>query len=223
MSSTSRLFRSEIVRILALHLELELGQIRLNRIVPPHAPLVHQHPDERRGERLRRRGDEERRIRRDGRLLLDVRNAESSSEDHFFAAHDREHYTRHVQIDAEAIDLRRQAVEPLRERGSGLLWRDDGLRECIPGQPKKAETQQQQGRNRAHGHVDRHELQALSGVFATVSSAARGFSYTAAWKKNTRQASPLNASCWPAIRALSRLAPPQRGSYGHSHGNAETL
>ena len=33
-----------------------------------------------------------------------------------------------MQVDAVAIDLRRQAVEPLRERGSRLLWRDDGLR-----------------------------------------------------------------------------------------------
>ena len=32
--------------------------------------------------------------------------------------------------------------------------------------------------SRAHGHVDRHELQILSGFFATVSSAARVFSYT---------------------------------------------
>ena len=129
--------RGAIVRILALHLELELGQIRVNRLVPLHAPLVHQHPDERRGERLRRRADEERRIRRDRRLPLDVRDAESSSEDRFIAAHDREHRARHVQIDAIAIELRRQAVEPLRNRGSGLLWRDDGLRECSPGNPKR--------------------------------------------------------------------------------------
>jgi hypothetical protein len=124
---------------LLCNLELEPGQVRLNRIVLLHAPFVHQHPDERRGERLRRRADEERRIRRDGRLPLDVRDAESSSEDHFLAAHDHEHGARHVQIAAVAIELRRQAVEPLRKRGSGLLWRDDGSRECIRGQPPKAD------------------------------------------------------------------------------------
>ena len=30
-----------------------------------------------------------------------------------------------MQVDPVAVDLRRQAVEPLRERGSRLLWRDD--------------------------------------------------------------------------------------------------
>jgi hypothetical protein len=103
---------------------------------------------------------------------------ESTSEDYVVAAHDREHRARHVQIDAVAIELRRQAIEPLGERGSRLRWRDDGLRECIRWQPQKADAQQQQGSDRAHGHMDRHELQILSGSFATVSSAARVFSYT---------------------------------------------
>ena len=42
-----------------------------------------------------------------------------------------------MQIDAVAIELRRQAIEPLGERGSRLLWRDDGLRGCTAGNPKR--------------------------------------------------------------------------------------
>ena len=74
-------------------------------------------------------------FRRDGRLLLDVCDAESPSEDHFFAAHDRQHRTGNVQVDAVAVDLRRQAIEPLGERGRRLLCRDDGLRGWTRGQP----------------------------------------------------------------------------------------
>ena len=141
-----------VVRILALHRELELRQVLLDRIVPLHAPVVHQHSDERRGERLGCRPDEKRRVRCDGRLLLHVCHAESSGEDHVIAAHYRQRGTGNMQVDPVAIDLRRQAVEPLRERGSRLLWRD-GLRRRRRRRSQKDCSEQQQARDEARAHV----------------------------------------------------------------------
>jgi hypothetical protein len=48
----------------------------------------------------------------------------------------------------------------------------------------------------------------LLASFATVSSAARVFSYTPGPPGNARPASPLRAVCWPAIRTPSRIQPP---------------
>lgn len=55
----------------------------------------------------------------------------------FFPAHDGERGAKYVQIDAVAIELRRQAIEPLGERGIRLLWRDDGLRGRTLRDPKR--------------------------------------------------------------------------------------
>ena len=47
-------------------------------------------------------------------------------------------------IDAVAIDLRRQAIEPLRERGQSAVRSGDRLRGCRRGHMEKDDCQQQQ-------------------------------------------------------------------------------
>ena len=62
---------------------------------------------------------------------------QSSREDHFLAAHDREHRARHVQVDAVAIELRRQAIEPLANVGAVFCGATTDCASASAGNPKR--------------------------------------------------------------------------------------
>ena len=80
-----------------------------------------------------------------------------------------------MQVDPVTVDFRRQAVEPLRERGiAGFGGATTDCASAPAGDPKRLMLSNSKARS-AHGHVDRHELRILSGFFARLVAQRESF------------------------------------------------
>ena len=110
--------------------EPELGQHRVDGIVPGEGAVVHLHREQGGGERLRVRADGKQRVGSHGQLVLDVAPAVAPGEHGLAVLEDRHAQARHLPLPHDRLDPRVEAVEPLVRRlrpdGDGDQAEDEG-------------------------------------------------------------------------------------------------
>ena len=84
--------------------KFEIRQVLINRIVPGHLALVHQHSDQSRCERLGGRSDGEERVLIHGQLALDVAQPEAALQHDLAIGDDGEREAGNAELLALAID-----------------------------------------------------------------------------------------------------------------------
>ena len=101
------------VPIFGVQRQFEPRQILRDGVIPVHLAFIDKHTDERCGEGFCRRSDCEDGVGIDGRLVVDISDAEPSGQDHGVVFDDGDRHAGNMQVDALGFDFLAQPIEAL--------------------------------------------------------------------------------------------------------------